>query len=82
MYQTLTVSDALFERLQSTARRGGFENVEELIQSLIVVWDSYAEELARRHATARRIHALQERLTVKYGAMQDSVSLIQQDRER
>lgn len=82
MYQTLTVSDTLYQQLQKTARSGGFDDIEEFIRKLIEVWQAYAEELRRRQETVRRIDALRERLLTEYGEMQDSVELIRADRER
>ena len=82
MNQTLTVSETLYRQLQVTARSGGFDNIEELIQELIKVWQPHIEELERRQDTLRRIHALRERLLKTYGTMQDSVELIRADRER
>jgi hypothetical protein len=82
MYQTLTVSDTLYQQLQKTARSGGFDNIEEFIQKLIEVWQAYAEELRRRQETVRRIDVLRERLLTEYGEMQDSVEWIRADRER
>lgn len=82
MYQTLTVSDTLYQQLETTARNGGFDSIEELIQKLIEDWQAHIEELRRRQETVRRIDALRERLLTKYGEMQDSVELLRADRER
>jgi hypothetical protein len=32
MYQTLTVSEKLYRQLETTARQGGFDGLEEFIQ--------------------------------------------------
>ncbi len=82
MYQTLTVSERLYQQLETTARNGGFDNLEEFIQKLIEVWQAHIEELDRRQETVRRIDALRERLLRTYGEMEDSVELIRADRER
>lgn len=82
MYQTLTVSDMLYQQLHRRARDSGFDNLEEFIQKLIEVWQAHLEELRRRQEAVRRIDALRERLLTKYGEMQDSVELIRADRER
>ncbi len=82
MDQTLTVSDTLYKLLQTTARNGGFDNIEEFIQKLIEVWQAHIEEIRRRQETVRRIDALRERLLARYGEMQDSIELIRADRER
>jgi|YNPNPStandDraft_1061719.scaffolds.fasta_scaffold01331_3 hypothetical protein len=82
MYQTLTVSERLYQQLETTARNGGFDNLEEFLQKLIEVWQAHVEELRRRQETVRRIDALRERLLRTYGEMEDSVELIRADRER
>jgi hypothetical protein len=82
MVQTLTVSERLYQQLEITARNGGFDSLEELIQKLIEVWQAHIEELNCRQETVRRIDALRERLSRTYGEMEDSVELIRADRER
>ncbi|MBI4672024.1 MAG: hypothetical protein HY741_10220 [Chloroflexi bacterium] len=82
MYQTLTVSDMLYQKLQTTAHNGGFENLEEFIQKLIEVWQAQTEELHRRQEQVRRIDEMRARLLKTYGEMQDSTELIRADRER
>ena len=82
MYQTLTVSETLYQKLQMTAHKSGFDGVEEFIQELIKVWQAHLEELTRRQETVRRIDALRTRLLTTYGEMKDSVELIRADRER
>ena len=81
MYQTLTVSEKLYRQLETTARNGGFDDLEEFIQKLIEVWQAHIEELRRQEAV-RHIDALRERLWRTYGEMEDSVELIRADRER
>ena len=82
MFQTLTVSDTLYEQLQRKAHDSGFDNLEEFLQKLLKVWQAHIDELRRRQETVRHIDALRERLLTKYGEMQDSVELIRADRER
>jgi hypothetical protein len=82
MSQTLTISERLYQQLETTARNGGFDDLEEFIQKLIEVWQAHIEELRRRQETVRRIDALRERLWRIYGEMDDSVELIRADRER
>jgi len=82
MDQTLTVSERLYQQLETTARNGKFDNLEEFIQKLIEVWQAHIEELDRRQEAVRRIDALRERLLRTYGEMEDSVELIRADRER
>jgi hypothetical protein len=82
MSQTLTISERLYQQLETTARNGGFDDLEEFIQKLIEVWQAHIEELRRRQETVRRIDALRERLWRTCGEMDDSVELIRADRER
>lgn len=95
MSRTLTLSDALYERLVAAARSRGLESVERLIEQ----WDlpttttpagagpaerprPDAEELRRRAEVVRRIDENRERLFLKYGTMPDSTELIREDRDR
>jgi Arc/MetJ-type ribon-helix-helix transcriptional regulator len=82
MDQTLTLSETLYQQLQTTARNGGFANIEEFIQKLIEIWQAHVQELRRREETVRRIDALRARLLTTYGEMQDSVELIRAGRAR
>ena len=82
MIQTLTVSDALYQELEAAARVGGFSSIEELIQTLIEVWQARVEELRQRQETVHRIDSLRAQMFAQYGAMKDSVELIRADRER
>ena len=78
MSHTLTIPDALYAQLETTALSHGLESVEQLLE----VWQSKENEIRRRRETIRRIDALRERLFAAYGEMPDSVALIREDRER
>ena len=78
MTQTLTISDTLYEKLDTTARLHGLENVEQLLE----IWQAREQELRQRREAVRRIDALRERLFTTYGEMPDSVGLIREDRAR
>lgn len=82
MSQVLTISDALYAQLESTARERGLRNVEELIQQLIEMWKARAAELRHRQEIVQRVQTLRLYLFTKYGQMTDSVELIRADRER
>ncbi|GIL15015.1 MAG: hypothetical protein BroJett039_01880 [Chloroflexota bacterium] len=82
MYQSITLSDILYQKLQTTAHADGFESLEEFLQKLIEVWQMQRQELARRQAQVRRIDEIRTRLLTTYGEMQDSSALIRADRER
>lgn len=81
MSQTLTISDALYMQLETTARERGLSN-EELIRQLIQMWQSKVDERRHRQEVVQRIDALRERLFATYGEMADSVELIRTDRAR
>lgn len=82
MSHTLTISDALYARLETLAHKHGLRSVQELIERLIEMWQAKADELRRRQEVVRRIDALRESLFAMYGQMPDSVELIRADRER
>jgi hypothetical protein len=80
MNHTITVSEALYERLEAEARRRGIKSVEELLE----VWQEQQDQddAKQRHEAVRQIDALREHLLAKYGEMPDSVPLLQEDRAR
>jgi hypothetical protein len=78
MSQTLTISDTLYEQLETTARMRGLESIEQLLE----VWQAHEDELRQRRETVRRIDTLRERLFTTYGEMPDSAALIREDRAR
>ncbi len=78
MSQTLTVSDILYKRLETTARMLGVTDIERLLE----LWQAREDELRQRRETVRRIDTLRERLFAIYGEMPDSVALIREDRAR
>lgn len=82
MSQVLTISDALYAQLESTARERGLRNVEELIQQLIEMCKARAAELRHRQEIVQQVQTLRLHLFTKYGQMTDSVELIRADRER
>ena len=55
MSRTLTLSDALYARLETTARKRGLSTIEQLLEEL----QPDGDDLASRQATVRRIDALQ-----------------------
>ena len=78
MSQALTISDALYVRLEGTVRTRGLSNIEQLLED----WQAREDELCRRQAVLNRIDALRERLAATYGEMPDSTDLLQADRAR
>jgi hypothetical protein len=78
MSQTLTISDALYVRLEASAHMHGLTSIEQLLEA----WQAREDELLRRQDVVRRIDALRERLFATYGELPDSVAFIREDRER
>lgn len=82
MSQELTISDSLYSKLESLARKHGLKNVDELLQRLIEGEITNTDKLRQRQEIVQRIHALRDDLLRKYGAMTDSTESIREDRER
>jgi hypothetical protein len=78
MSRTLTIPDALYTRLESTARARGFSSIEQLLE----VWQSHEDTLRHRQEVVARIDALRERLFATYGTFPDSTEGIREDRAR
>ncbi len=77
MSRTVVVSDEVYERSETTARRRGLQSVEQLLTQ----WQP-TDDLQDRQETVDRIDALRERLFVTYGEMPDSTALRHEDRDR
>ena len=75
---TLTISDALYDRLEASAQMHGLTSIEQLLEA----WQAREDGLLRRQDVVRRIDALRKRLFATYGELPDSVALIREDRER
>ncbi|MCL5996735.1 MAG: hypothetical protein M1546_11865 [Chloroflexi bacterium] len=78
MNKMLTISEELYNQLESTSRHYGYDNVEQMLAALLLKQD----ELRQRQETASQIDILREQLLVKYGKMPDSTDLIREDRAR
>jgi hypothetical protein len=78
MSRTLTISDALYDRLKASAHMRGKTSIEQLLED----WQAREDELLRRQDVVRRIDALRERLFATYGELPDSTAFIREDRER
>ncbi len=78
MSRTLVISDALYERLERTARQRGLQSIEQLLEE----WQHSSDEVSAREATIARIDALRDHLRTKYGEMPDSTTLLREDRAR
>jgi hypothetical protein len=78
MSQTLTISDALYTRLEATAHTQGFRSIAQLLEA----WQAREDELFGRREVVRRIDTLRDRLFATYGEQPDSVGLIREDRAR
>lgn len=86
MSRTITVSDEIYERLETEARARGLKSIEQFLEQLPMRRLEHEplteEELRRRREAVDRITTLQERLSKTYEMMPDSVDLIREDRER
>jgi hypothetical protein len=78
MGQTLTISDALYARLEVSARAHGLSDIEQLLE----VWQAREDELRQRQRAVAQIDALRERLFTTYGEFPDSTKFIREDRGR
>lgn len=87
MSQTLTISDDLYARLETTARQQGV-TIEELLRAWPINdqvdqgGDDASAELHRRREAVARMDATRAALAARYGEMPDSVPLIREDRAR
>jgi hypothetical protein len=78
MSQIVTISDALYARLEATAHLRGLASIEQLLEA----WQARDDELVRRRDVVHRIDTLQERLFATDGELPDSVGFIREDRAR
>jgi hypothetical protein len=76
--RTLMIPDALYARLESTARASGFDSVEQLLE----VWQAREDTLRHRQQIVAQIDALRERLFSIYGTFPDSTEYVREDRAR
>lgn len=74
--KTITISDALYERLSQTARSQGLSAIDQLLEQ----WEAEMQAREQRRLVVEQITSLRESLQVKYGMMPDSVELIREDR--
>jgi len=78
MTRSVTISDALYARLEQTAQARGFRSIAQLLE----VWQSHEDTLRRRQEAVARIDALRERLFATYGVFPDSTADVREDRAR
>jgi hypothetical protein len=78
MSRTLTISDELYDQLESEVRKRGFETIEQLLRTSRVT----SNGVSHREEVVRQIDNLRSRLFAEYGQMPDSVELIREDRAR
>jgi hypothetical protein len=82
MSHTLTISDDLYARLETTARQQGV-SIEELLQrwplSDQTDWD---RDLRARRDAVQRSRELYAELAARYGSFPDSTDLVREDRAR
>jgi hypothetical protein len=75
MSRTVTISDALYDRLEASAHMHGMTSIEQLLEA----WQAREDELLRRQDVVSQIDALRERLFATYGELPDSVPFIRED---
>jgi len=78
MSQTLTISDALYHRLENASRQRGLSNIEQLLE----LWQAREVDLNQRRQAVQHIDSVRARLLAAYGELPDSTALIRADRER
>jgi hypothetical protein len=78
MSRVLTLSDDLYDKLETAAQRCGLAQIDQLLEQ----WQAADEERAKRDEVLQRILALNDQMRAKYGVMPDSVELIREDRGR
>ena len=78
MSRTVTISDALYARLEQTAHARGFSSIAQLLE----VWQAHEDTLRHRQEAVARIDALRERLFATYGVFPDSTADVREDRAR
>lgn len=78
MSHTLTLSDELYQRLETEARNRGLGSVERLLAEIGT--DGNARE--ERRKAVGRIDTLRDALRGRYGELPDSTDLIRTDRSR
>jgi predicted CopG family antitoxin len=76
--KTITISDALYERLTQSAQEHGLSDIDQLFER----WEVEFRSKQQRESVVDRINTLRETMTTKYGVMPDSVELVREDRER
>ena len=75
---TLIISDTLYGKLQASACKRGFKDIEGLLE----LWLNREEKFTERKQVVHLIDNLRKSLYEKYGLMADSTDLIRRDRER
>lgn len=78
MSQTITISDALYQRLSLIARQRGLATVEQLLE----LWQATEAALPDRQEAVAQIDAVREQIFQRYGELPDSVELLREDRAR
>ncbi len=74
--QTLTISQALYRRLETEAQLQSL-SIEQLIEQ----WEHQLSEIKRRQEAGRVIKETFKKMKAKYGLMPDSAELIREDRD-
>lgn len=78
MSQTITISNTLYQRLESAARQRGLSSIEQLLE----LWQTQEMDLNQRRQVVQHIDSVRTQLLATYGELPDSTALIREDRER
>lgn len=83
MSVTLTVSDKTFQKLTTTAKLTGKQNVEQLLGEWNGTVNGAPEhDTTERRVVVQKIKAFRKKMFEKYGTMSDSTEIIREDRNR
>ncbi|HET6312337.1 MAG TPA: hypothetical protein VFH60_00755 [Chloroflexia bacterium] len=77
MSRLIALDDELYGKLEQVASRHGFDNVENVVAEM-----SKEESAYRRREAVRQIKDVYAYMKTKYGRMENSVTLIREDRAR
>lgn len=80
MNKTISIPEELYDELGRSTHSRSLDSIEHLIRELLE--QNKADELRRRRDAVQAILQLHERMTAKYGLVDDSTELIRQGRER
>lgn len=78
MQHVLTISEELYQKLQSSAQENGLSSIEKLLEN----WQKRESALKQQQVLVQPIVALRTRIQNSSNLFPDSVALLREDRER